>query len=285
MGVVVGEMVDDAGGARVDVAPAELLGGDDLPGRGLHQGRPAEEDRALVPHDHRLVAHRRHVGAARGARAHHAGDLGDALRREVGLVEEDPAEVLAVGEDLVLHRQERAAGVDEVDAGQVVLGRDRLGAQVLLDRHRVVGAALDRRVVGDDHALAAADPPDAGDDAGARHRVVARSVHPERRQRAQLEERAARVEQPVDPVADQQLPAGGVLRARRVAAPTAYDGQVLPQLGHQVTQVTHRARLAIINLVRQRVGQGVGGQIGAVGVARSSTMLLPVTWANEGRGR
>ena len=44
---------------------------------------------------------------------------------------------------------------------------DLLRAQVLLDRHRVVGAALDGRVVGDDHALAAADPADAGDDAGA----------------------------------------------------------------------------------------------------------------------
>ena len=74
------------------------------------------------------------------------------------LVEEDPAEVLAVGEDLVLQRQEGAAGVDEVDARQPVLQRDLLRPQVLLDRHRVVGAALDGRVVGDDHALAPADP-------------------------------------------------------------------------------------------------------------------------------
>ena len=125
--------------------------------------------RKIVPwflDDDGLVGHRRHVGAAGGAGAHHRGDLRDAAGRQVGLVEEDPAEVLAVGEDLVLHRQERAAGVDEVDAGQVVLGRDRLGAQVLLDRDRVVGAALDGGVVGDDHALAAADPADAGDDAG-----------------------------------------------------------------------------------------------------------------------
>ena len=70
------------------------------------------------------------------------------------LVEEDPPEVLAVGEDLGLQRQERAAGVDQVDARQPVLQRDLLRAQVLLDGHRVVGAALDRRVVGDDHALA-----------------------------------------------------------------------------------------------------------------------------------
>ena len=85
-----------------------------------------------------------------------------------GLVVEDPAEVLAVGEDLVLHGQEGAAGVDQVDARQAVLQGDLLGAQVLLDGHRVVRAALDGGVVGDDHALAAADPADAGDDPGGR---------------------------------------------------------------------------------------------------------------------
>ena len=84
------------------------------------------------------------------------------------LVEEDPAEVLAVREDLVLPGQERAAGVDQVDARQAVVQRDLLGAQVLLDRHRVVRAALDGGVVGDDHALAAGHPADAGDDAGGR---------------------------------------------------------------------------------------------------------------------
>ena len=77
------------------------------------------------------------------------------LRRHRRLVEEDPPEVLAVGEDVVLQRQERAAGVDQVDARQPVVERDLLRAQVLLDRHRVVGAALDGGVVGDDHALAA----------------------------------------------------------------------------------------------------------------------------------
>ena len=76
--VVVGEVVGHAGDARVQLAAAEVLGGHDLAGRGLHQRRAAEEDRALVAHDHRLVAHRRHVRAAGGARAEHRGDLGDA---------------------------------------------------------------------------------------------------------------------------------------------------------------------------------------------------------------
>ena len=69
------------------------------------------------------------------------------------------------GKDLGLQRQERAARVDQVDAGQPVLERDLLRADVLLHRDRIVGAALDRRVVGDDQHLAARDPADAGDDA------------------------------------------------------------------------------------------------------------------------
>ena len=247
------------------VAAAEVLGRDDLTGRGLHQRRAAEEDRALVAHDDRLVRHRRHVGPAGRARAHHARDLRDALRREVGLVEEDPAEVLAVGEHLVLHRQERAAGVDEVEARQVVLRRDGLRPQVLLDRHRVVGAALDRRVVGDDDALATRDAPDAGHDAGGRDGVVvpvgpgSAAVHAVRRQRRELEERAARVEQPVHAVADQQLAAVGVLLPRTLRAALADPGQpgtqVVDELAHgggrpcrRGLVLGHPVRLAIVNL-------------------------------------
>ena len=110
---------------------------------------------------------------------------------ELGLVVEDPAEVLAVGKHLVLARQERAAGVDEVDAGQPVLPGDLLCAQVLLDRNRVVGTAFDRRVVGHDHALATGDPADAGDDAGPGAFVV---VHPVGGQRSDLEQRTAGIE-------------------------------------------------------------------------------------------
>ena len=90
--------------------------------------------------------------------------------------------MLAVGEHLVLPRQEGASGIDEIEARKTVLARDFLSAQVLLDGHREVGATLDGRVVGDDDAFAAFDPPDAGDDAGARRRVVVHAVRRELRQ-------------------------------------------------------------------------------------------------------
>jgi len=67
VGVVVGEVVDHPGRAGMDVAAAEVLGRDDLAGRGLHQRRAAEEDGALVAHDDRLVRHRRDVRPARRA--------------------------------------------------------------------------------------------------------------------------------------------------------------------------------------------------------------------------
>ena len=134
--VVFGEVVGDAGEARVDVGAAELFGGDFFAGRGFHERRAAEKDRPGAVDDDRFVRHRRHIRAAGRARAHHHGDLRDPLGRHPGLVEEDPPEVLAIGKDLGLERQERAAGIDQVDARQAVFERDLLRADVLLDRDR-----------------------------------------------------------------------------------------------------------------------------------------------------
>ena len=187
--VVVGEVVGDAGQPRVHVGAAQFLGGHVLAGRRLHERRAAEEDGAGALHDHRLVRHRGHVRAAGRARAHHDRDLRDARRRHARLVVEDAAEVLAIRKDLGLHRQERAARVHQVDAGQAVLHRDLLGAQVLLHRDRVVGAALHGRVVGDDQHLATRHPADAGDQSSARGLAV---VHVRGRQRREFEKRASR---------------------------------------------------------------------------------------------
>ena len=245
MVVVLGEVVGDAGDARVHVGAAQLLGADLLAGRGLDQGRPAQEDRALLLDDDRLVGHRRHVGAARGARAHDHRDLRDAGGRHGRLVVEDPPEVVAIGEHLVLVGQIGAARIDQIDARQPVLPGDVLGAQVLLHRDRVVGAALDRGVVGDDHALAAHDPADAGDDAGARHLVVVHAVRGELRQ---LQERRAGVEQPAHALARQQLAARQVALARPLVA------ALLDPLHHRVQVVDQRAHRGGVRLERRRTG-------------------------------
>jgi hypothetical protein len=101
---------------------------------------------------------------------------------------------------------------------------------VLLHRHRVVGAALDGRVVGDDDALATGDAADAGDDAGAGSLVA---VHAGGGQRRQLEERAARVEQGVDAVAREQLAPRHVALARRRRAAQRGGLEPAPELVHE----------------------------------------------------
>ena len=161
MRIVLGEVVGDAGETGMHVGAAEILGGDFFTGGRFDERRTAQKDRPGALDDDGLVGHRGHVGAARGARPHDDRNLGDAFGRHPRLVEEDAAEMLLVGKHLRLERQERAARVDEVDAGQPVLERDLLRAQVLLDRDRVVGAALDGGVVGDDQDFAAGDASDA----------------------------------------------------------------------------------------------------------------------------
>ena len=227
----------------MNITATELLGRDHLTGGRLHQRRTAEKDRALVAHDDGFVAHRRHVRATGRARAHDDGDLRNGRGRHVGLVEEDAAEVLGVGKHFVLAGQVRAARIHEVDAGQPVLFGDALRAQVLLDGHRIVGAALHRGVVADDDAFAAGDAPDAGDDAGARRFIA---VHAEGRERRELEKRRARIEQHFHPVAGQQFSARHVFGTRRLAAAGA------------------DFRLAGAQFADQRPhGRLVGGELGA----------------------
>ena len=177
------------------VGAAEFFGRDFFAGGGFDQRRPAQKDRSLSLDDDGFVAHRGNVRAAGGARSHHRGDLRDALARHARLIVEDAPEVIAIGKDVGLQRQERAARIDQVDARKMVLLRDLLRAQMLLDRHRVVRAALDGRVVGDDHAVLAFDDSDSGDDAG-RRRVVA--VHVEGGQRRELEKIRTGIDQPLD---------------------------------------------------------------------------------------
>ena len=79
-----------------------------------------------------------------------------------------------------------------------------LGAQMLLDCERVVGAALDRRIIRSDHDLAPVNSPNARDDPSGRGITV---VHSEGRQRRELQEGRTRVEQGVNAVASQELSA------------------------------------------------------------------------------
>ena len=239
MGVVLGIVVGHAGLARVHVGTAELLGAHHLARRRLHQRRPAEEDRALVADDHRLVRHRGHIGAARGARAHHGGDLRDAGRRHGGLVVEDASEMIAVGKDLVLARQVGAPRVDQIDAGQVVLARDVLRAEVLLDGEREIGAALHGGVIGDDHAFGAHHRADAGDQPGRRHVLV---IDLPCGELGELEKRRAGVDQAVDPLPRQHLAARDMALPRPLSSAPGNGGDHTAEIRDRVV---HRGAIGL----------------------------------------
>lgn len=242
----------------MQVAAAQFLGGDHLAGGGLHQGRTAQEDRALLADDHGFVAHRRDVRAARGARTQNRGDLRDARPRHGGLVVEDAAEVLTVGEHVVLHGQERAAGVGQVHAGEAVVQRHLLGAQVLLDRHRVVAAALDGGVVGDHDRRPSGHAADAGDHPGSGGVLAVLAVKAVGGQRGDLQERRTGVEEEIDAVAGEELAAFDVAR----------PGLLGPAEG--------RGRDPLPQLQRERAVRGVvGGERGTGGVDRRSEHRCP----------
>ena len=107
--IVLGQVVGNARQAGVHIATAQVLGADHFASGRLDQRRAAEKDRALVLDDDGLIAHRRHISAACGARAHHDRDLRDTGTRQMGLVVEDATEVVAVREHLVLVGQVGAA--------------------------------------------------------------------------------------------------------------------------------------------------------------------------------
>ncbi len=124
--------------------------------------------------------------------------------------------MISIGEDLILHGQESASGVHEIDAREAILSRDLLGSQMLLYGHRVIGPALDRRIVGDDHAQSSAHRADPGDDPGGRCLIV---VHPLGSEWGDLEERGALVEQGFDAIPREQFAAADVALARGRRAP------------------------------------------------------------------
>ena len=244
--IVLGQVVGHARKAGVYIAAAQFLGRHHLANGGLHQRRAAQENGALVLHDDGFVTHGRHVGAARRARTHDHRNLRNALRAHVGLVVEDAAKVVAVGEHLVLVGQVGAARIHQVDAGQVVLHGNFLCPQVLLHRHGVVGAALHRGVVAHDHAFHASHAAYACNHAGCRCRVV---VQVQRGQRGHFQKRGAGVQQHFHAFARQQLAAGGVLGARGLAAAQRHPFYVGTQV---IDQRLH--------------GRGMGLEVGGTGI-------------------
>lgn len=179
----------------------------------LHQRRATEIDRGGFLDQHGVLTHSRHVRTAGGGTTEDEGNRGDSGGREAGEFAEGPP---AGHEDVGLAGEVRTTGFDKRDHGQSVALGDVEGTQLLGHRIGVERAALDRRLVGDDHALHAADGTDPGDQPAAG--LLVRIVRP--RITRQLEERRVLVQEQIDTLSRQQLPARSMaldsFRATRV---------------------------------------------------------------------
>ena len=120
VGIVNREVVSNAGGLGVQFAATEFLWCDIFTSCSLNQWWACQEDGALVFHNDRFIAHRRHIGAPGGTGSHHGGNLRNPASGEVGLVVENATEMIAIRENLILVEQHGSTRVDQVDARQVV---------------------------------------------------------------------------------------------------------------------------------------------------------------------
>ena len=202
MQIVLRQMVRHARQPRVHITTPQIFRADHLAGGCFYQRRAAEENGSLVFDDDGFIAHGRHIRAACGAGSHHHRDLRYALGGHIGLIEEDATEVIAIRKHFILIRQVRTTGVHQINTRQIILLRDFLRTQMLLDRHRIVSAALDGGVVAHDDAFNAFDAAYARDDAGARGGMV---IHVVSGQLRKFKKRRAGIEQLVHALARQQL--------------------------------------------------------------------------------
>ena len=154
--------------------------------------------------------------------------------------------MVPVGEHLVLHGQEGAAGIHQIEAGEAQPLCDGLGAQVLFHRERVVGAPLDGGVVHHQQAEPTRNLAKPRDDAGGGHWVV---IDLPGGQGRELEEGGAGVQQPIDALSGQQLAAALMAGIVGRAAALGYLGEAGIEIGHQGLH-----------------GGPIGGKLGAGGI-------------------
>ncbi|MNZ39633.1 hypothetical protein D3C78_571310 [compost metagenome] len=230
MSIVFGQVVGHPGVGAVHQGPPQCLGADLLAGGGFDQGRARQEDGGLFPDHDGLIRHGGHIGAPCGAQPHHHGELGDVLGRHAGLVVEDAAKMLPVGEHLVLHGEEGTAGIHQIEAGEAQPLGDGLGPQVLFHRERVVGAPLDGGVVHHQQAEPARNLAEPCDDAGGGHGFL---IDLPGGQGRELEEGGARVQQLIDALAGQQLATALMAGVVGRAAALGYLGEAGVEIGHQ----------------------------------------------------
>ena len=190
----------------VHLGAAEFLLGRDLAGRGLQQRRPGQEGAGAAAHHHDVIGQPGLVGAARGRRTMRHRDDRQSRRRQPRQIAKD---VAAADKILDAVAQQIGAGAfDQLHVRQLVLQRQFLHPQRLVEAVRLQRAGIDAGIIGADHAADAGDEPDAGDQPAAGHALVGiRHVEHVAGQRRQFDEGRAGIEHQRHALARQQLPA------------------------------------------------------------------------------
>ena len=247
--VVFRKVIAEAGNAGVHLGAAEFLLGGDLAGRGLQERRPGQEGTGPPAHHHDVVGQPGLVGAARGRGAMRHRHHRQAGRRQPRQIAED---VAAAHKILDAVAQEIGAGAfDQLHVRQLVLQRQFLHPQRLVEAVGLQRAGIDAGIISADHAADAGDESDPGDQAAAGNALVGiGNVEAITRQRRKLDEGGAGIEHQRHPLARQQLPAlvKAVLgRGRRRARP-------LLQPPHPRDQRQHAVAVGFVGRARRRDG-------------------------------
>ena len=204
MVIIISQMIGNPGKPCMNIAPAQFFSANHFPGSGLHQRRPGEKNRSLLAHNHRFVRHGRHISPACGAGAMHDGNLRNSSGRHLRLIIKNPPKMFFVGKNLVLQGQKSPAGFNQIQAGQAVFQSNFLPAQMLLNRHRMISAAFNRGVIGNNHAGDALNLANAGNDAST---IDITGIHIPCSKLANFQKCRTRINEPIDACARQQLAA------------------------------------------------------------------------------
>ena len=204
--VVFGEVVAEAGNAGVHLGAAEFFFGGDFAGRGLQQRRPGQERAGAAAHHHDVVGQSGLIGAAGGRRAVRHRHHRQARRRQPRQIAKN---VAAADKILDAVAQQIGAGAfDQLHVRQLVLQRQFLHPQRLVEAVGLQRAGIDAGIIGGDHAADAGDEADAGDQPAAGNALVGVGyIEHVAGQRRQLDEGRAGIEHQRHALARQQLPA------------------------------------------------------------------------------
>ena len=138
---------------------------DNLTNGCFDQRRAGQIKSAAFGHQN-FVAENGQISPARNTVPHDRRELRNSRRGNDRIISKDPAEIVFVRENLVLHRQKNAGRIDQINNWERTFESDSLRAQKFFYSRRKERARFHGRVVRDDHGRNARNVSDAGDCSG-----------------------------------------------------------------------------------------------------------------------